>query len=147
MKSSSPTRIQACSQSSRSVFHWLSLSSANGLPVAREALGYCYEKGQGISRDFDEAVTHYDHAMQNGAYLVAYRKAELLYKSHRGLASENTIRDLLETAANADIVPALSVVGFLAMQSEATRSLAIGCLGMSWWRTCKPFVPRHCSSG
>lgn len=111
------------------MIHWLGLASANGLPVAQEAMGYCYEKGRGISKNFNEAVTHYDRAIEKGARLAAYRKAELLYKSHQGPANENIIRQLLVTAADADVVPALRAIGYLAMQDESTAELAVHCLG------------------
>jgi hypothetical protein len=110
------------------MIHWLTLSSSAGLPVAQEALGFCYEKGRGIPKDYKAAITHYDLAIAQGAYLAAYRKAELLYKSHTSHADDKVIGELLVISANANFVPALRTLGFLAMQTKATAELAVHCL-------------------
>ena len=112
----------------KGMIHWLLRASVKMLPDALDALGHCYEKGFGIPRDFDEALGHYDHAIQGGSSEAAYHKAELLYKSQQGPASEKLIRELLTKAAEADFVPALRAVGYLAMQHASSRDLAIDCL-------------------
>ena len=108
--------------------HWLLQASAKKLPDALDALGHCYEKGEGLPRDFVAALAHYDRAVQGGSSAAAYRKGELLYKSQQGPANESLIRDLLVTAAAADFVPALRVVGYLAMQHASSRNLGMNCL-------------------
>ena len=64
------------------MIHWLGLASQAALPVAQEAMGYCLETGRGIEKYFSAALTHYDFAIQHGAYRAAYRSAELLFKSN-----------------------------------------------------------------
>lgn len=108
--------------------HWLLQASAKELPDALDTLGHCYEKGLGMPRDFVAALAQYDRAMQKGSALAAYRKAELLYKSQQGPASASLICDLLMTAAEADFVPALRAVGYLATQHPSSRNLGMDCL-------------------
>ncbi len=108
--------------------HWLLQASAKGLADALDALGHCYEKGQGVPRDLVAALEHYDRAVQAGSSFAAWHKAELLYKSKKGPDSQDQICELLVTAARANVVPALRAVGYLAMQLESSRGLAIECL-------------------
>lgn len=108
--------------------HWLRRASAKELPDALESLGHCYEKGLGMPRDFIAALAHYDRAVEGGSSVASYRKGELLYKSQRGPASKNLICDLLLTAAEADFVPALRAIGYLAMQHASSRDLGLDCL-------------------
>ena len=112
------------------MIHWLSLASAAGLSAAQEAYGYCFEKGRGISQDFDQAIRHYDYAIAQGAHLAAFRKAELLYKSSRGVSSASTITELLTTAANANFL--FSPVPLPAALPLMGSGLAL--LGFMGWR-------------
>ena len=107
--------------------HWLQQASSRDFTAAIDALGHCYEKGQGVSRDIETALQHYERAIADGSALAAYRKAELLYKSRQGPAKEQAIRDLLFHAASENVVPALRAVGYLAMQHSSRRPLAIDC--------------------
>jgi hypothetical protein len=108
--------------------HWLLQASEKNLPDALDALGHCHEKGIGIPRDFVEALRQYDRAVNGGSSQAAYRKADLLYKSQQGSTNEGLICELLEMAAEANFVPALRAVGYLAMQQASSRHLAIDCL-------------------
>lgn len=121
---------QICPQNQdlEGMVHWLLQASAKELPDALDALGHCYEKGQGIPQDFVAALTHYDRAVRGGSGGAAYRKSELLYKSQQGPANKSLIRDLLVTAANASFIPALRAVAYLAMQHTTSRNLALHCL-------------------
>ena len=109
------------------MLHWLQQASSKGFAAAQDALGHCYEKGQGISQDFDLALQHYDRAIGGGSELAAFHKAELLYKSRNASADEAVIRDLLFRATAANVVPALRAVGYLAMQQDSGKQLAIDC--------------------
>ena len=107
--------------------HWLQQASEKGFAAALDALGHCYEKGRGITRDIDAALSHYDQAIDAGSGLAAYHKAELLYKSRQGPGEEDLIRKLLFRAAAENVVPALRAVGYLSMQSTPGGTLAIDC--------------------
>lgn len=108
--------------------HWLQQASAKGLPDALGALGQCLEKGQGMSRDMAAAMDHYDRAIAAGSSIAAFHKAQLLYKSRQGVENSHLIYELLVSAAEADFVPALRTLGYLAMQHEAHQDLALDCL-------------------
>ena len=107
---------------------WLEKASDTGLPDALGALGRCYEKGQGFAVDMARAMSQYDRAVDAGSKIAALNKAQLLYKSKSGLENSNLIYDLLVIAATANVAPALRVIGYLAMQHEGKRDLAIDCL-------------------
>lgn len=109
------------------MLEWLQKASDTGFAPAVDTLGHCYEKGQGVERDFDAALDLYDRAIEGGSGLAAYRKAELTYKSRQGPARQDLIRDLLYRAAAQDLGPALRAIGYLALQEEADRPLAIDC--------------------
>ena len=107
---------------------WLLQANAKGLPDAMDALGHCYELGRGLPRDLPAALEQYDRAVGAGSNFAAFHKAQLLYKSRQGADQAKLIYELLVKAAQADVVAALRAIGFLAMQSETSRSLAIECL-------------------
>ena len=111
------------------MFSWLQKAGASGVPDALGALGFCYEKGQGVAADVAKALDYYDQAVTAGSRIAALHKAQLLHKSKTALEKTVLIRDLLYDAAGADVVPALRAVGYLALQQAATGKLAIGCLG------------------
>lgn len=108
--------------------HWLIMASATGLPDAIAALGQCYEKGQGVSRDLAAAMEHYDRAVEAGSSLAMFFKAQLLYKSRRGPENSRLIFGLLTRAAEAHVVVGLRAMGYLAMQNAASRHIALACL-------------------
>lgn len=110
------------------MIHWLRQASKNDFSHAQDALGYCYEKGMGVIRDYDAAVEHYKLANAGGSGLAAYRWAELLYKSRDGVEQKALIIKLLQQSANLGIVPALRVIGYLAIQQDASNALALQCL-------------------
>jgi len=107
---------------------WLKKASDQGYPDALGALGHCYEKGQGFAVDMAKAMSYYDRAVDAGSKVAALNKAQLLYKSKPGSEYSDLIYDLLVIAATANVVPALRVIGYLAMQHEDKRDLAIDCL-------------------
>lgn len=107
---------------------WLRKATDQGFPDALGALGQCYEKGQGVTRDMDKALEQYDRAIEAGSGLSSFFKAQLLYKSRTGTDNGNLIYDLLVRAAEADVVPALRTIGYLAMQHETSRVLSLACL-------------------
>ena len=109
------------------MIHWLGKAAGNGIRDALDMLGQCHEKGMGMPRDFDAAMTHYDKAVEAGSCPAAYHKAELLYKSQHGTASKSLICDLLVVAAESGFVPALRATGYLAMQQASSKHLAINC--------------------
>lgn len=96
---------------------WLREASASGVPDAITALGHCYEQGAGIERDIQAALEHYDEALARGSVPAAHRKAELLYKSRRGVDHQAQIRELLGKAAAAGFEPAIRAISYLASQS------------------------------
>ncbi|MGB5255772.1 MAG: 2OG-Fe(II) oxygenase [Woeseiaceae bacterium] len=106
---------------------WLRRASEQGLASALDALGHCYEKGQGVPRDAQSALQHYERALAAGSALAAYRKAELLYKSRHGPSKEQEIRELLFHAASQNVMPALRAIGYLALQQPSSWPLAIDC--------------------
>lgn len=121
---------QVCLQNGdiEGMLHWLHRACANGVPDAIAALGRCYEKGQGLKPNMVAAMEHYDRAVQAGSSIAAHEKAQLLYKSRQGGENSTLIRQLLVGAAEADVIPALRAVGYLAMQRESSRDLALDCL-------------------
>lgn len=109
------------------MLHWLKQASEKRFPAALDALGHCYEKGRGVSRDYGLALRHYDQAIDGDFALAAYHKAELLYKSRGGPDQQTTIRELLNNAASAGVPPALRALGYFSMQEPGGRRLAIDC--------------------
>lgn len=107
---------------------WLQTAAANNVPDALDALGYCFEKGSGISQDYDAALARYDQAVMANCRHAAYRRAELLFKSTRSSAETGNIRDSLIAAANADVVLALRTIGYLSVQSTDSRDFGMRCL-------------------
>ena len=107
---------------------WLQKSAPQGHADAQDVLGHCYEKGLGTDKDFELALEHYHRSYENGSMLAAYRSAELLYKSRRGPASKELVRELLCKSASGDCVPALRAVGFLAMHDKSLSDLAARCM-------------------
>ena len=110
------------------MMHWLQQASASELPDALSALGHCLEKGQGIPQDLVAAMAHYDRAIEAGSVVAAYHKAELLYKSQHGPDDNDLICNLLVLAAEANFIPALRAVGYLAIQHASSRKLGLACL-------------------
>jgi prolyl 4-hydroxylase len=110
------------------MLHWLQKAAASGHPDALDALGYCYEQGRGVIRDYAAALENYESATERGSAFAAYHLAELLYKSRSGLDREARIRELLTRAAAGDCMPALRVLGYLALQPGGSRELADDCL-------------------
>jgi len=106
---------------------WLKNASEQGLADARDALGHCYEAGVGVKKDLDEALSLYDEAVAGGSPQAGYRIAELLYKSRNCEDHEDVIRSRLERAALAGYPPALRTVGYLAMQQQDNRLMAMHC--------------------
>ncbi|MGI9236000.1 MAG: 2OG-Fe(II) oxygenase [Woeseiaceae bacterium] len=121
---------QVCLQNgdTEGMLHWLHQACANGVPDAIAALGRCYEKGQGLQRDMVAAMEHYDRAIQAGSSFAAYEKAQLLYKSRQGAESSDLVYELLVNAAEANVIPALRSMGYLAMQHESQKDIALACL-------------------
>jgi len=109
------------------MLHWLKQASEKRLPAALDALGHCFEKGRGVSRDYSLALRHYDQAIDGNFALAAYHKAELLYKSRGGPDQQTTIRELLNSAASAGVLPALRALGYFSMQKPGGRRLAVDC--------------------
>lgn len=107
---------------------WLRKATDQGLPDAIGALGQCYEKGQGVTRDIATALEQYDRAIEAGSGLASFFKAQLLYKSRTGPDNGSLIYDLLVRAAEADVIPALRTIGYLAMQHESSREVSLACL-------------------
>ena len=107
---------------------WLRQATEQGFPDALGSLGQCYEKGQGVSRDMAAAMEHYDRAVEAGSSLSMFFKAQLLYKSRRGPENSRLIYGLLARAAEAGVVVGLRAMGYLAMQNEASRHIALACL-------------------
>jgi hypothetical protein len=110
------------------MLHWLNEASANNLPDAMSALGQCYEKGFGLPRDFPTALVHYESAINAGSPIAALHKAELLYKSQQSFEHHDLVLNLLISAAQAGVVPALRVVGYLALQQASSAQLGRDCL-------------------
>ena len=121
---------QICMQSgdTQGMMRWLRRAIESGVPDALGALGRCYEKGHGVQRDMAAALQHYEHAVASGSKVAAFDNAQLLHKSRRGMASSDRVYELLVTAAEANVTPAFRVLGYVAMQHESTRGLAIECL-------------------
>ena len=108
--------------------HWLKQASASQHPDAMGVLGHCYEHGQSVSQDLAKALDQYSDAVAAGAKMPAFQKAQLLYKASTGPDQKETIRQLLIEAAQADIVPALRTIGYLALQHSSSMQLALDCL-------------------
>jgi len=110
------------------MIHWLREASTNNVPEAIGALGHCFEKGRGVSQDMAAAMDHYERAIAAGSKHAAYHKAELLYKSRVGAENTAAVYELLISAADAGIVPALRVIGYLMLQDDTRCDLARECL-------------------
>ena len=110
---------QICQQNGdiSGMIRWLRKASANGVADAFTALGHCREQGAGVEQDVQAALEYYDEALARDSVPAAYRKAELLYKSHHGDDDQQHIRELLGQAAAAGFEPAIRTVGYLAAQS------------------------------
>ncbi|MDH3746877.1 MAG: 2OG-Fe(II) oxygenase [Gammaproteobacteria bacterium] len=108
--------------------HWLLAASAKQHSDALDALGHCYEKGMGVAKDYALALEHYERAVRGGSALAAYHEAELLHKSRDGADNETRIKALLQSAADAELVAALRVIAYLAMQQASQKDLAVYCL-------------------
>ena len=121
---------QICMQigDTESMMLWLKRAIESGVPDALGALGRCYENGHGVQRDMGAALQHYERAVASGSKVAAFDNAQLLHKSRRGMASGDRVYELLVTAAEANVTPAFRVLGYVAMQHESTRGLAIDCL-------------------
>jgi len=107
---------------------WLRRATESGVPDALGALGRCYEHGHGVQRDISAALQHYERAVASGSKIATFDNAQLLHKSRQGIASSNRIYELLVTAAEASVIPAFRILGYVAMQHESTRRLAVDCL-------------------
>lgn len=107
---------------------WLQKAVSNNVPDALDALGFCYEKGTGVTQDYPAALTHYEQAAAAGCHHAVFRRAEVLYKSRRAAEVADSIGDLLVNAAEKDVVQALRVVGYLAVQQDNSREFGIRCL-------------------
>jgi hypothetical protein len=121
---------QICMQSgdAQGMLQWLHRAIESGVPDAFGALGRCYERGHGVQRDMTAAMQYYDRAITAGSKLAAFDSAQLLYKSRQGKANSQRVFELLVMAADARVIPALRVLGYLAMQHELHRELAMACL-------------------
>jgi TPR repeat protein len=121
---------QICMQNgdTRSMMLWLRRAIDSGVPDALGALGRCYENGHGVQRDMAAALQHYERAVASGSKVAAFDNAQLLHKSRQGAVSSDEVYGLLVTAAKANVTPAFRVLGYVAMQHESTRGLAIDCL-------------------
>jgi hypothetical protein len=122
------SQICAQNQDFSGMIHWLKRARASGFAEANAALGHCYEKGQGLERDFALAMDCYDEAIQVGSPQAAYNKATLLYKSKQATANSELICELLVIAAKGDVLPALRSIGYLAIQLKYSRKLGLACL-------------------
>lgn len=107
---------------------WLRRATASGVPDALGALGRCYEHGHGVQRDVGAALQHYERAVASGSKVATFDNAQLLHKSRQGITSSDRVFELLVTAAEANVTPAFRVLGYVAMQHESTRRLAMACL-------------------
>lgn len=107
---------------------WLTAACESGHADALGAFGHAYEKGQGVAADREAALEYYDRAVAAGSKIAAFSKAQLMYKSSSETGNTAAIRSLLIDAARAGVVPALRVIGYLAMQQEASAVLARACL-------------------
>jgi len=121
---------QICQQENdlEGMMFWLQEACNAGFPDALGALGHCYEKGQGVAANIAKAMSYYDRAVDAGSKISAFHEAQLLHKSKQGVESAERICELLQAAASSDVVPALRVLGYLAMQNEPQRDIAIEVL-------------------
>jgi len=110
------------------MLHWLRKASESGHAEAIGALGQCFEKGQGVAPDMAVALEHYERSINAGSKISAFHKAQLLYKSRSGGDQAALIKQLLVDVAGTGFVPALRTIGYLAMQTESSRNLALACL-------------------
>ena len=126
---------QICAQNGDNdgMLHWLNTACSSGHVEAIGALGRCFESGRGIPSDMAVALEHYDRASLAGSKIAGFHKAQLHHKSRLGDDTQALIRELLIDAAKADFVPALRTIGYLAMQQDASRELALNCLRLAAW--------------
>lgn len=126
---------QVCLQQRRfeEMHEWLARADQAGVPEALDALAHAHQYGLGIERDFAGAFALYDRAITAGVPQACYRKAELLYKSRDAHRHAGEISRLLVDAATHNYLPALKVLGYLALEHgenevavEALRRAAFG---------------------
>lgn len=107
---------------------WLERAAGNGLTAAMDALGYCFEKGMGVERDYARAFGHYEQAAEHGSMQAAYRLAELRYKSREAAQQLDAVLAHLNRALEEGYLLAQRAAGFLLMQAAGAVPEAIGHL-------------------
>ncbi|KAI3351763.1 hypothetical protein L3Q82_020597, partial [Scortum barcoo] len=83
-------------------------AAQQGYSKAQFNTGVCYEKGRGVSKDKEKAMSYYWQAALGGHRQAQYRYAKLLLTSrgHQSLEELNTAISLLEQAAAAGLTKA-----------------------------------------
>ena len=67
---------------------WIRQSARAGNTRAYSSVGITYEKGRGVEKNIDEAITWYERAISAGRSGGAYRM-ELLYREGLGVRADN----------------------------------------------------------
>ncbi|XP_071314105.1 death ligand signal enhancer isoform X2 [Trachinotus anak] len=98
----------AKSESYEEAFTCFLAAAQQGYNKAQFNVGVCYEKGRGVSKDKEKALSYYLQAAIGGHTQAQYRYAKLLLTSrrHQSLEELNTAIDLLEQAAAAGLTRA-----------------------------------------
>ena len=68
------------------------------------------------------ALQHYERAVASGSKVATFDNAQLLHKSRQGTANSDRVYELLVAAAEAHVIPAFRVLGYVAMQHEPNRA-------------------------